>query len=317
MRAVALAFILLTAGCLSPITERLRAGDVEEPRWNVGDWWTYEVTSDTVQLSGTITLVVAEVRAGGGYILGIPTEPAEGEDPTAALLYHMPAIGPVAQDLSWDVHETRFEPIQWPLSEGKEWDTTWISDNVRLTARQNGTLWTINNSGSEQGSGMLYEIVYDPALRWITSYTRTGPDGAVRQSMELVRNGTGYNGTLRAPQFVEVAFLDSRTNTLIAPGGLPAAPNPTFSAPESADTLLVGCLAGGAPGQYRSEVRIGQAIVCAIDESIQPGDTQIRAQVLEIDPPEGSLEARMLAVGQGSATVEVLAWPTLNYTLSG
>lgn len=318
MRAAALLVAIVAAsGCLSPITERLRAGDVEEPRWTIGDWWTYAVTSETTEVAGEITVVVADILPDGAYVVGIPTQAQEGEDPLAALLFHMPPIGPVARDLSWDVHGTRFEPAQWPLAEGKTWETTWISANVRLTARQNGTHWTINNSGYEQDTNTRYELVYDPAAKWFTSYTRASLDGTIRQSMELVANGTGYNGTLRAPRFIEVAFLDSRTNTIITPGGLPAAPNPRFRAPDTADTLLVGCLAGGAPGQYHSEVRIGDGVVCSLDENIQPGDSTTRAQLVEIDAPEGELEARLVAVGQGSATVEVLAWPTLNYTLGG
>lgn len=311
MRTTAILVATLTlAGCLSPITERLRAGDVEEPRWNVGDWWTYTVSSDTIALEGEVTLVVAEVRS-DGYTLGIPTD----ADATAALLYHMPAIGPISRDLSYDVHETRFEPARWPLSEGKTWDTTWISATVKLTAHQNDTLWSINNSGYEQDAGMRYELVYDPAAKWFRSYVRTGLDGTIRQNLQMTANGTGYNGTLRAPRFIEVAFLDSRTNGLVTPGGLPAAPNPTFTAPEGTDTLLIGCLAGGAPGQYHSEVRLGQGVICALDETLQPGDTGTRAQVIEMEAPEGPLEARMLAIGQGSATVEALAWPTLNFTL--
>ena len=308
--AAILAALITTAGCLSPLTERLRAGDVEEPRWNVGDWWHYTVTSDTIDLAGEVRVVVAEVLP-DGYILGIPAD----AEANAALLYHMPAIGPIGRDLSWDVHETRFEPAQWPLRDGAEWDTTWISATIHLTARQshNGT-WTINNTGQEQDAGMRYELTYDPTAKWFTSYTRTGLDGTIRQTITLTEYGTNHTGALRAPRYIEVAFLDSRSNTIMT-GGLPAAPNPSFTPSETADTLLVGCLAGGAPGQYHSEVRLGQGTICLLDESIQPGDARVRAQIVELENPNATLEARMLAIGQGSATVEVLAWPTLNYTL--
>ncbi|HET6403512.1 MAG TPA: hypothetical protein VFH78_02600 [Candidatus Thermoplasmatota archaeon] len=316
MRSVAmLVALLLFTGCVAPLTERLRAVDVEEPRWNVGDWWTYNVTSDLIGASGDITVVVAEI-VGDGYILGIPAQTREGENAAAALLYHMPAIGPVHRDLSWDVHETRFEPAKWPLKDDLAWETTWISQSVHLTARQNGTRWTINNSGFEIDDGMRYELVYDPAVKWFTSFTRTGLDGVVRQSMTLVANGTGYNGTLRAPQFIEVAFLESRTQGVMS-GGLPAAPNPSFTPSPSATNLLVGCLAGGAPGQYRAELLSPAGGICALDVTVPPGDTGVRAQVLEVDASEGQWQARLAAIGQGSATVEVLAWPELNYTLGG
>lgn len=308
--ATLLAILLLT-GCVSPITERLRAVDVEEPRWNVGDWWRYNVTSETLAVAGDVTVVVAEVLD-NGYILGIPD--AEGDNPRAALLFHMPAIGPISNDLSWDVHETRFEPIRWPLSDGLEWDTTWITAEVHLQAHLNGTRWVINNSGHEQDAGMAYELVYDPEAKWFSSFVRTGLDGSVRQAMTLLERGTNHTGALRAPQFIEVAFLDSRTQGVMT-GGIPAAPNPTFTAPESADTLLVGCLAGGAPGQYRARVDApsGQTI-CNLDLTVQ-AEGPAQAAIEERPYEDGAWATQMLALGQGSATVEVLAWPTLNYTL--
>lgn len=308
---LALAVAAGLAGCLTPYAERLRAQDVEEPRWNVGDWWTYAIQSETIDLGGEVTIVVAE-RLANGYVLGIPAD----AEANAALLYHMPPIGPIASDLSWDVHETRFEPARWPLSDGLEWDTTWISADVHLTARHNGTTWSINNSGHEQDAGMRYDLVYDPGVKWFTSFVRTGLDGRVRQAMELTASGTNYTGTLRAPQFIEISLLESRTGGVLR-GGTPAAPNPTFTPPAGADTLLVGCLVGGAPGQYHAEVRLGDGVICQLDETIQPGDATTRAQVVEIEAGEGPYEARLLGAGAGAATVEVLAWPTLNYTLGG
>lgn len=307
---VLLAALLLTAGCLTPYVDRFRAGDVEEPVWNVGDWWTYEITSATTDVVGNVTVVVAEVRP-DGYVLGIPDE----AEANAALLFHMPAIGPVGRDLSWDVHETNFEPAQWPLDDGHSWDTTWIATDVHLTSRLNGTVWAINNTGFEQDASMKYELVYDPGVKWFTSFVRTGLDGVVRQSLQLTDSGTGYNGTLRAPQYVEVAFLESRSTGIVS-GGLPAAPNPTFSPPANTDTLLVACLVGGGAGQYHAEVRLGDGVVCQLDETFPPGSTTTRTQILEVPGDANETwEARLVAGGPGSATAEVLAWRTLNFTL--
>ena len=309
--ALALAALLLPAGCVAPLAERLRAGDVEEPRWSVGDWWTYAVASETIGLEGNVTVVVAEAL-GESYVLGVPA----GAEANAALLYHMPAIGPVRRDLSWDVHGTPFEPARWPLRDGAEWGTTWIGASVRLTARLNGTVWSVSNVGQEQEAGTRYDLVYDPAVKWFASFARTGLDGRVRQSIQLVESGTGFTGELRAPRSIEVALLESRTGGVLR-GSAPAAPNPTFTAPEGADTLLVGCLAGGAPGQYHAEVRSPQGVVCSLDETLQPGDALTRAQVVEVDASDGAWEARLVGVGAGSATAEVLAWPALTYTLGG
>lgn len=303
--------ILLATGCLAPIEERLRASNVEEPRWSVGDWWTYNVRSELYDVAGEVTVVVMQAT-GDGYILGVPAD----AEANAALLFHMPAIGPVRRDLAWDVHETRFEPAKWPLEDGREWDTTWISAPVHLRSRLNGTLWEIDNAGHEQDANMVYNLTYDPAVKAFTRFTRTGLDGVVRQSVELVSSGTDHAGTLRAPLFVKVMLLESRTRGVVA-GGLPAAPNPTFTPDETVDTLLVGCIVGGDSGEYHAQVLDPDgATVCQRQETLQPGDTLYRSMIAEVPTAEGEWEARLLAVGQGSATVEVLGWKTLNATLS-
>lgn len=307
---VACLVVLSVAGCVDPLTERLRAGDVEPPRWQVGDWWEYRLTSEVYDTEATIRVVVANTTP-TGFVMGVPAD----ADAALPLLQHMPAIGFVRDDLAYDVHERRFSPLAWPLADGLEWETRWIDATVRLRANlENGT-WNVTNAGHEDAAdGIRYAIVYDPAARWLTSFTRTGADGRVRASVELVANGTGHVGELRAPGNIQVALLQSRTAGSTT-GGSPAAPNPSFTLPATADTVLVGCLAGGAPGQYHAEVRSPTGVVCALDESIPPGDARMRAQVLEVDAQEGAWEARLLAVGPGSAVAEVLAYKTANYTL--
>jgi hypothetical protein len=308
MRLAPLLVALALAGCLAPLEDRLRAGDVEPPRWSVGDWWTYELSSEVYQTAANVTVVVANVTS-EGYILGVP----DGDDVTFALLQHLPALGPVREDLAWDVHETRFEPVKFPLEDDLTWDTTWITASVRLTARideANGT-WTITNEGFENDSRMRYDITYDPDVGAITRFVRTGvgADTRVRQSLELVANGTGFDRPVRTFGTQQVALLESRTQGFVSPGGA-APPNPTFVPPTGTDTLLVACLAGGQPGQYHAEVRSPQGVVCQLDVTIQPGDAVQRAQALEVPVEDGQWEARLAAIGQGSSVAEVLAYST-------
>lgn len=310
MRTVALLLALTLAGCLGPIEGRLRASDVEPPHWRVGDWWTYELTSQTFDTAGEVTLVVANAT-GDGYVLGVPAD----ADVTAALLQHLPAIGPVRDDLSYEVHERRFEPLRWPLSDGLSWETTWITATVHLTAHIENETWNVTNDGFEEDDLGRYDIVYDPARGAIASFARTGLDGRVRVKVEMTANGTGYVGDVRAPGNIEVVLLESRTRGTIA-GTLPEAPNPNFTPREGIDTLLVGCLAGGAPGQYHAEVRSPTGVVCALDQSVAPGDSLIRAQIVEAPWEEGEWEARLAAIGTGSSTAEVLGYATQTYTLA-
>jgi hypothetical protein len=297
------------AGCLDPITDRLRASDVEAPTWRVGDWWTYRLNSTTYDLDAEITIVVANVTP-SGYVLGYPAS----MDATLPLLFHMPAIGPVSRELTYDVHERRFEPLQWPLDEGKTWTTTWISAEVTLELRQVDGKWRANNSATADASGLIYEIDYDPAAKAISRFTRVGHDGIVRQQVELVGNGTGHVGDVLAPGGIRVVLLASRTAGTMS-GGAPTSPQTAFTPPEGVDTLLVGCIAGGAPGEYHAEVRTGAGVVCSVDATVPPGAATYQLQIVEAPADGAGWESRLVAIGQGSATAEVLGYATRIVTL--
>lgn len=308
---LAVAFLAL-AGCLDPITDSFRASDVQPPEWRVGDWWTYHLTSDTYGIDTTVTLVVAN-ETPTGYAIGYPA--AQAENATLPLLFHMPAIGPVTEALAYDVHEERFEPIDWPLEDGKSWTATWIGADVRLTAHEENETWRINNTGHEDdAAGLRYEIVYDPTVGAITSFTRTGLDGVLRQGVELVERGTTFTGEIATVGNIRVVLLESRTEGSMA-AGAPAVPQIAFAPPEGVDTLLVGCVAGGEPGQYHAEVRNAAGVVCALDTTVQPGAATLDLQVVEAPAEGDGWEARLAAVGQGSATAEVLGYASRVVTL--
>ena len=302
--AAPLALALVVAGCLTPITDRLRASDVEAPEWKVGDWWRYSLNSTTYALEGIEVTIVVANETPNGFVLGY----AADDDATLPLLFHMPAIGPVTDTLAYDVHEIPFEPLQFPLEEGKEWTTTWIAGEVRLTARQENATWRVNNTGAEASGGLTYDLVYDPDARAITRFTRVGTDGVVRQNVQLVERGANFTGDVITITSPRVVLLESRT----AAPGLPRVP---FGPPEGVDTLLVGCIAGGQPGQYFAEVRTGAGVVCQVDRTNQPGATDFGLQVVEAPADAAGWEARLAAVGPGSATAEVLGYATRIVTL--
>lgn len=316
MRLVALLLAaLLGAGCLGDVQDRLRASDVLAPEYEVGDWWTYRVRSPFYGVEESEVTVVVANESAAGYTLGhAATGNASGEGALLALLFHMPALGPVTDALAYDVHGTRFEPVRFPLEEGLAWDTTWVASEVALTARLVNGTWRINNSGEETTGGLTYELEYDPAQRALSRFARIDAAGVVRQEIELVASGTGFVGEVVAPGSIEVVLLESRSTGSLS-GGMPASPQPSFSPPEGVDTLLVACIAGGAPGQYQAEVRNAQGVVCQVEETVPPGNSGFGLQVVEAPADVEGWGARLAAGGTGSATVEVLGYASRVVTL--
>ena len=51
-----------------------------------------------------------------------------------AIAYHAPAFGDVGFDLSYNVHNERFEPLRFPLVEGATWETRFAMG--RLVAKE-------------------------------------------------------------------------------------------------------------------------------------------------------------------------------------
>lgn len=319
-RALTLAFALTLAlpGCVDAIDERLRAANVEPPRWEVGDWWTYRVTSDLYGTDAEVNVTVAEVN-GSIYLMGYP----DGSSPVDALLFHMPAYGPVRDDLSWEVHGEQFHPAAWPLEDGKEWDTKWISADVHFKAELIDGKWIISNAGFESAGGLTYNLTYDPEVEWFTNFTRVDPaTGALRQGIELIAHGQAGREPVRAPTQIEVVFLESRTGgafpTTPAPGVVPAPPTPSFTREEGNQTLLVGCIIGGAGGRYQAEVTSPSGTVaCSRTDDVPTQDPNYRVHVAEVPNEAGTWTTRLLALGQGSATAEVLAYPVKAFTAPG
>jgi len=133
------ALLALLAGCASPpdsgaeevepvvpvtLVQRgpgvgpdLNATTAQAPRLVEGEWWRIRFTGDFYDPQEVIRVVANATQE--GYVFGMPHSGWLKE----AIVYHAPAFGDVGLDLSYAVHNERFEPVRFPLEKGATWET--------------------------------------------------------------------------------------------------------------------------------------------------------------------------------------------------
>ncbi len=214
------------------------------PEWQVGEWWTIKMTSPLIGYDVTWTRVVAGTE-GSDYLLGQPKDEWAKE----ALLFHVPGLGEVAQDdLSYEVHDARFHVADFPLTDGKEWDTEFEGNPVtaQVTTNPDGTaeIWYC--------CGANITATYDPALGVLSSFEAEG-----LITYEVVDHGFGYEGIVTVPHGHDLVFVNGRIASVIDLNMQPAPPVEEVEISSDYQRVtfagIVGDVVSGAPagGAYR------------------------------------------------------------------
>lgn len=105
----------------------LNATTAAPPRLVEGEWWRIRFQGDFYEPQDVLR-VVANATA-DGYIFGMPHEGWLKE----AIVYHAPAFGDVAPDLSYEVHNERLVPLRFPLVAGDTWETKFAATPMVAT----------------------------------------------------------------------------------------------------------------------------------------------------------------------------------------
>ncbi len=273
----------------------------EAPTWVTGDWWTVRVDAEILDESYTITRVVAD-EVQGDYRVGMPLE--EFSDPV--VLVHLPGVGNIrSSDLSFNVHNERFHPLDFPLTEGKTWTTTWYGSEmgmevVSVDGSQATVEMTLNNETTE--------LVYDADARAIVEF-----EGSLGTTYEVVDQGTNWTGEVRVPhgreQFIAGRIVGAFDFTLT-----PGAPVESLDVPAQHDRASIALIVGGigpAPQGYYHEV--ATAPDGTTYEATHTGTLQYQLGVSEA--PGGTWEFEHVAGGVGAAATEIIAYQVQDVTL--
>lgn len=264
LRVIAvLALLVLAAGCLTgssgedetapdepasdEATQQVADDDLTEeigplerkPGWLPGEHWTVEVSSTLLDEPITWKRVVGGYTA-DGYLVGQPAEQAQ----PGPLLLHVPGIGHVSDtNLSYTVHGATFTPLDFPLEEGKTWQTRFEGEPVNATV-------TSAEGGEARVSlccSRNITLVYDADLRAIREMTVD--DGFL--AYEVVDHGYEHEGPVEIPVERDIVFFQGRVAGALAARGTVGPPTGVAEVPEGHDRVAFTQIVGNldlAPG---------------------------------------------------------------------
>lgn len=293
----------------------------EPPTWKPGDWWKVKFTNPAPAAEGatyTTTRVVAGTHD-GSYLVGMP--PSGFSD--KMLIWHMPGFGNVDQaNLGFLVHGEGFKPLEFPLEEGKTWETTFAGGlTAEVTSIEDGEA-TVTFDGTSPGgrSYRAMELVYDADEGFIESLESfPGPlrgQTASHGRYEVVDHGHGYAGEVMVPEGRREVFFRLRGAAVV--GG----PSPTGSAevPEDVDRITLAHVLGEfhshgtTTGRYQITTTTPGGRT--IQDQLAPGSAPGRhVSYYGIWDPAGTWSFEHVAAGTGATVAEGIGYGVRNVTL--
>lgn len=182
------------------------------PQWEIGDWWTVEVSTPLIEDTVTVTRVVTGTEA-GDYLVGMPKDAWDER----GLILHVPGLGGVRQeDLSFEVHDARFQPVQFPLTNETTWTTAYEGDPVDASV-------TVNPDGTADIDfccGPNIQATYDPTIGALSTFNLD--EGFI--SYTVTDHGEGFDRTVTVPHGHDLVFLNGRAAGLLDVASLEPAP---------------------------------------------------------------------------------------------
>lgn len=161
----------------------------EPPVWQVGDFWTYQMTGPGVDRTRTDVVVADE---GSDWVVRSDDAQVTFFDARDDIS----TLGPQRKaDLAGSQGSDRVEFLDWPLEMDKGWTTTWddVERHIQVVGvaddRSSFELVAHGPDGDVQ-----VEYTYEPAAKWFTRLVFHDVDGETFE-LSLTERGTGYDGT--------------------------------------------------------------------------------------------------------------------------
>lgn len=291
------------------------------PQWRLGEWWSYHIVDgfsgnelDTTRIvAGTYDL---------DYLVGFPL----GKFSNDVLIFHIPGVGDVnREDLSFEVHDVTFQPLSFPLTAGKRWDTAFegrpghamVSSVDGATAKI--LLWDTRVTTTGVAESFNMTATYDASVGEIVALDYPG-----YLSYKVTGHGFHYDGRVRVPHSHDLIFQHGRVAGTLNAGGL--APQTTVK--ETVDipigydnlafTEIVGSgvlVPGAAPnaGYYDEKATSPNGTV--FETTALPGEAGLKLAFFGTGDPTGTWTLEHTAGGPGAAFIEGIGYHSIDVDL--
>ncbi len=322
----AVPMVALLAGCANaePTTNSVdpRLADrslAAPPDLQVGEWWTVEVDPILVGSTFETTLVVTH-REEGRARIGIPAEDFTDH----FLVLHVPILGDVdLATLSWRVMWNDFEPLRFPLVEGRTWTADFHGRDVEavVTAIE-GEVAHITMTGP----GERIEVTYDARVGMITELR----EEALGLGFRVTGHGLDFEGTVQERSGIELGLMqggpgESASHHGAEGGAEPGAPAPgtstervEVSSPGSHGSLSLVVWNVGhedAAGSYTIRATAPDGTVFEQLFEVSPGAPSVLVESFGHDAVQGTWQLSFHRGGPASLLVEVFTYDLAEVTL--
>ena len=298
------------------------------PQWRLGEWWTYTMEDGFTGGSYDFTRVVAgEDRAAGNYLVGFPVEEFSND----VMLFHIPGFGDITQaNLAYETHDAYFQPLDFPLEAGKNWQTEFEGTGLGLAEV------TVLDSTRAQvdmtlGAGYSAVAVYDAEVGEIVEMT-VNQGQSLYAHYTVTGHGYDYRGTVRVPHAHDLVFIHGRFAGVANAGAGSSGSGPVSTgitetvevSPGYDRVSFIIAVGGGgtflgaaSAGAFRETVTAPDGTV--YEETWTPADIPTSGDLKIIavghEQPEGPWTLQHVAGGVGVAFVEGIGYHSIDVEL--
>jgi hypothetical protein len=275
------------------------------PKLKPGEWWRIRFLAPLSGEQVEFVRVVAAVQD-GAYVMGMPHEGWFKE----AVAFHSPPFGDVNADLSYNTHNSKFEPVKFPLTDGATWETEFAAMPLTATAK------VLDESTAEvefwmqpgeptplgvlmglvmgnQGDAPMVRLTYDARQHEVVKF-ESGPIG-----YEVIEHGYGFEGWVTVPRGEETPIDHG-----MAPGQSPMAMKVPVEGGFNRLTMM-HFVGGVGPGAYRVRT-VAPDGTEQVTEALP--STGMMVRFYEATNPDGAWTLEGLVAGAGFAYAMGIAY---------
>lgn len=292
-----------------PVQDEPRTLDAA-PKWKQGEWWKIRLTDFTGGSYETVRVVAGQ--EGDDYLVGMPGD-AFSDD---LMVLHLPGFGQVSKkNLSWEIHNVRFSPLQFPLTDGATWDTAFEGRPVKAKVfRLSETQARVQLDGTSDH----INVTYDATVGEIVKYS--DPNYA---EYEVVDHGFDYDQLVTVPHMFRLVFNQARYAQVLSPGGGPVAgfnpapmPSDTIKLDSTYDRVSFVLLTVDLPGFVTGQgANTGYYNIKATgpgsknyELTVMPGEPSVVVKTFAQDFPGGDWTFTYTGAGPGIMIAEGIAY---------
>lgn len=278
------------------------------PSWERGEWFEFTVTEElsNSQASYSTKRVVAGFE-GDNYLVGMPSEAFSDE----IMVLHVPGFGRVGmEDLSFEMHDNRWQPLDFPLTDGKSWQTTWQTAPVTATAFiESPTTAVIEMVGQNQ----FINVTYDAELGAISRIEAAGYG-----TVEVTDHGYNHTGIVTVPHQHDLIFFNGRIAGAVNFNQEPAPPIETLDVDSTYDrvsfAIILGTLLPDAPSGLLME-RATAPDGSVYEASMVSPSGGLTVSYFSHDDPGGEWSFEHVAAGPGIVLIEGIGYHVFDVDL--